>query len=149
MMYLIRQATRVVAAALVVGMFSTPSVAEDGAAVYEDVCARCHGLLAEQSSWRHYVPDDGSEAQVAVVLPQGPTLNGIVGRPAGIIEGYNYSKGMRAFAETGAIWDRETLDTFITNSRKFIKGTTMIVKLEEDRRAAVLDHLENTSRYSP
>ncbi|MEL6220884.1 MAG: hypothetical protein AAFR79_20930, partial [Pseudomonadota bacterium] len=64
--------------------------------------------------------------QLAVVMPQGPTLNGIIGRPVGIIEGYKYSKGMRAFAETGAVWDRETLEKLLTNSRKFVKGTYMI-----------------------
>ena len=126
---------------MALGLVPVSVSAQTGAEIYEDVCARCHGLF---SSW--HVPDG---AQLAVVLPQGPTLNGIVGRPVGIIEGYQYSKGMRAFAATGAVWDRETLDKFITNSRTFVKGTTMIVRLKENERALVLDHLEAVSPYTP
>lgn len=148
-MFSLRQTARTLAMLMMLGSTSTRANAEDGAAVYEDVCARCHGLLVEQSSWQQYVPEGGAGVQLAVVLPQGPTLNGIVGRPVGIIEGYKYSKAMQAFAKTGAIWDRETPDRFITDSRKFVKGTVMIVKLEEERRRAVLDYLERVSRYSP
>ncbi|MEO1494309.1 MAG: c-type cytochrome [Pseudomonadota bacterium] len=134
-------------AAVALGLSSTAATAQDGAAIYQDVCGRCHGLLEEQSSWQRFLPEDGSPVELAVVLPQGPTLNGIVGRPVGIIEGYSYSKAMRAFAETGAVWDRETLDNFLTNSRKFVKGTIMIVKLGEEDRASVLDYLEQVARY--
>lgn len=128
---------------------STPAHSESGADVYEDVCGRCHGLLVEQSSWQQYPPESGTGIELAVVLPQGPTLNGIIGRPVGIVEGYKYSKSMLAFAATGAVWDRRTLDDFLTNSRKFVKGTVMIVKLKEKRRTAVLDYLEKVSRYRP
>ena len=125
------------------------ATAKDGRAVYDDTCLRCHGLLEEQSSWHRYIPTDGSTVHLAVVTPQGPTLNGIVGRPAGIIEGYTYSKGMRAFAKTGAVWDRDTLDKFLSDSRKFVKGTFMIVKLSEEDRAMVLNYLENFAVYQP
>lgn len=128
------------------GLSSTIAIAKDGAKIYQDVCGRCHGLLQEQS-WQRFLPKDGAPIELAVVLPQGPTLNGIVGRPVGIIDGYSYSKAMRAFAETGAIWDRETLDKFLTDSRQFVKGTIMIVKLAEDDRASVLGYLEQVARY--
>ena len=146
MMISLMRSVRLISVLTALGCASQ-AFAEDGADVYQDVCGRCHGLLVEQSSWQQNVPMDGSKVELAVVLPQGPTLNGIVGRPVGIIEGYNYSKAMRAFAETGAVWDRNTLDTFITNSRQFVKGTVMIVKLEEDRRTLVLDYLERVARY--
>jgi len=131
------------------GLIAVPAKAKDGRAVYDDTCVRCHGLLQEQSSWRPFIPSDGSTVDLAVVTPQGPTLNDIVGRPSGIVEGYAYSKGMRAFAETGAVWDRETLDMFLTDSRKFVKGTFMILKLEEEDRALVLDYLESFAVYHP
>lgn len=146
----LRDHVRTLSAVLIAcGTFGAPAVAQDGQAVYDDTCVRCHGLLEEQSSWYRMLPEDGTEVQLAVVMPQGPTLNDIVGRPVGIIEGYKYSKGMRAFAETGAVWDRETLDKFITNSRKFVKGTYMIVKIEEADRKLVLDYLEQVARYQP
>ncbi|MGI9436762.1 MAG: c-type cytochrome, partial [Geminicoccaceae bacterium] len=128
---------------------SVSATAKDGSAIYDDTCVRCHGLLQEQSSWHQFIPTDGTTVDLAVVTPQGPTLNGIIGRPAGIIEGYTYSKGMRAFARTGAVSDRETLDKLLTDSRKFVKGTFMILKLEDEDRALVLDYLENYAVYRP
>ncbi len=128
---------------------SAAATAKDGRAIYDDTCVRCHGLLQEQTAWHQFIPSNGGTVDLAVVTPQGPTLNGIIGRPAGIIEGYAYSKGMRAFAETGIVWDRETLDKFLTDSRKFVKGTFMILKLEDEDRALVLDYLESFAVYRP
>lgn len=55
----------------------------------------------------------------------GPSLFGIVGRPPAALEGYRYSKGMRAYAESGAVWDEATLDAFLAKPRKLVKGTKM------------------------
>lgn len=55
----------------------------------------------------------------------GPHLVGIVGRAAGIIEDYKYSKAMIAKAEEGLVWDEETLALYLTKPKKFIKGTKM------------------------
>ena len=43
--------------------------------------------------------------------PVGPILYGVAGRTPGSAS-YNYSKAMRAFGESGAVWDEATLDTF-------------------------------------
>lgn len=140
----------VVTALLVI--LSPHSVAGDlgdtGEEIYEETCNKCHGLITQESSWLDYLPEDGSKVQVAVILARGPTLNGIVNRPVGIIKGYKYSKAMMAFGETGAIWDRETLDTFITDSRAMIKGY-MVLRMEEDDRKLVLDYLTNFAQYEP
>ena len=40
----------------------------------------------------------------------GPNLWGVVGRRAASGPGYNYSDSLRAEAERGLIWNRETLD---------------------------------------
>lgn len=117
-----------------------------GAEIYEETCNKCHGLITQESSWLDYIPEDGSEVQLAVILARGPTLNGVINRPVAIIEGYKYSKAMKEFAETGAIWDRETLDTFITNSRAMIKGY-MVLKLGEEDRKLVLDYLTSVALY--
>ena len=55
----------------------------------------------------------------------GPQLNGIVGREIASIEGYKYSKGMIAYAETQGIWSAEALDTYLLSPRKAVKGTRM------------------------
>jgi len=38
---------------------------------------------------------------------------------------------------------------FLTDSRKFVKGTFMILKLKDDDRALVLDYLESFAVYRP
>ena len=63
----------------------------------------------------------------------GPSLYGIVGRAAGSVEGYKYSK---AIADSGLVWDAETLDAYLTNPKKYLKGTKMAfpgLKKEKDR----------------
>ncbi len=50
----------------------------------------------------------------------GPNLFGIVGRPAGAVEGYNYSKALMA---SGLIWTDANLVEFLAAPEQFIKGT--------------------------
>ncbi|WP_136443178.1 c-type cytochrome [Pacificoceanicola onchidii] len=119
-----------------------------GEEIYEETCNKCHGLISQESSWYDFAPEDGSDVQLAVILARGPTLNGIVNRPVGIIKGYKYSKAMKAFAETGAVWDRETLDRYITDSRAMVKGY-MVLKLGEADRKLVLDYLTSVALYQP
>jgi len=52
----------------------------------------------------------------------GPNLFGILGKKAGSIEGYKYSK---ALSKSGIIWDEATFKDFIAKPRKVIKGTKM------------------------
>ena len=55
----------------------------------------------------------------------GPILNGIVGAPIGAVEGFKYSKAMKALGEEGAVWDDENLTAFLTKPKKFLKKTKM------------------------
>ena len=52
----------------------------------------------------------------------GPPLNNLLGRKAGSVDGYKYSKAMK---NSGVVWDEESLDKFLTKPRKFIKRTKM------------------------
>lgn len=119
---------------------------EDDAAraLYVKVCSKCHGLLQEDTlSWRPetlLVP--------AVTAPLGPTLNGIYLRPAGIIEGYAYSRAFRAMA-TGWVWDEDALDGWLTSSQDFIRGSTMWLKVEDARRGKIITYLKTYARYRP
>jgi cytochrome c2 len=73
----------------------------------------------------------------------GPSLYGVVGRAAGSIEGYKYSKAM---AGSGLVWDAETLDAYLTNPKKYVNGTKMAfagLKKEKDR-ANVIAYLATT-----
>jgi cytochrome c len=70
----------------------------------------------------------------------GPSLYGVVGREAGLVEGYKYSKAM---AGSGLVWDAETLDGFLTKPKSYLKGTKMSFAglKKEDDRANVIAYL--------
>ena len=52
----------------------------------------------------------------------GPPLNNLLGRKAGSVDGYKYSKAMK---NSGVVWDEESLDKFLIKPRKFIPKTKM------------------------
>lgn len=52
----------------------------------------------------------------------GPTLHGIVGRPAGAIEGFTYSDANK---NAGITWDAETLYAYLENPREYLPGNRM------------------------
>lgn len=94
-------------AVLISGMMQFPVFAQD-AALGEKVfnkCRACHQI--------------GEGAKTVV----GPPLNGIVGRKAGIIEGYAYSDANK---NSGITWDEATLTEYLKNPRARIQGTKMI-----------------------
>ena len=55
----------------------------------------------------------------------GPHLNDVIGRVAGSVEGFKYSKAMKTAGEEGIVWTSETLTPYLTNPKDFIKGTKM------------------------
>ena len=52
----------------------------------------------------------------------GPPLNNLLGRKAGSVKGYKYSKAMK---NSSVVWNEESLDKFLTKPRKFIPKTKM------------------------
>ena len=52
----------------------------------------------------------------------GPSLHAVVGRPAGSVPGYSYSKAMAA---SGVVWTDEALETYLENPRTHVPGTKM------------------------
>jgi cytochrome c len=52
----------------------------------------------------------------------GPQLNGVVGRPAGSLEGYNYSNAMK---NSGLTWDETTLAAFLRAPKQVVPRTKM------------------------
>ena len=71
-------------------------------------CTACHALTRS----------DGT-----VVLQggaTGPDLYGVVGRPAGGVEGYGYSAGLVALNAAGHIWDEASLAAFIANPNGYL-----------------------------
>lgn len=52
----------------------------------------------------------------------GPNLNGLFGRKAGTLAGFAYSPSMKAY---GVTWNEKTLDVYLTEPMKLVKGTKM------------------------
>ena len=52
----------------------------------------------------------------------GPHLLNIVGRAAGAVEGFKYSKAMSG---SGLVWSEATLAGFLAKPKKYLKGTKM------------------------
>ena len=52
----------------------------------------------------------------------GPHLQNIMGRAAGTVKGFKYSKSM---AGSGLTWDKKTLRAYLKAPRKFLKGNRM------------------------
>lgn len=73
----------------------------------------------------------------------GPSLNGLVGRAAGSVEGFKYSKPLMDMAAAGLIWDEAAIQAFIENPKGFMKGTKMTFAglKKPDDRAAVIAYL--------
>jgi cytochrome c2 len=81
--------------------------------------------------------------QLAVALPYGPSLNGVLGRPAGTVPGYEYSRAFLA-ALRGVLWTRATLDRWITDSPAWVPGAIMVYRQPDPAiRARIIDYLEH------
>jgi cytochrome c len=74
----------------------------------------------------------------------GPSLYGIIGRPAGEVEGFNYTD---ANANSGIVWTKDVLFEYLEDPQGYIPGTRMIfpgLPKEEDRRN-VIAYLEQAA----
>lgn len=124
---------------LLAGLISATAGAQnaelaDGEKLYEKQCAICHGLLSRENTgeaaparlpWRHVqMAMAPSNDQIAVALGYGPQLRGVVGRPAGTVEGFQYSDAFLKKLQ-GKVWDEATLEKWITGSQTMVPGTFM------------------------
>ena len=68
----------------------------------------------------------------------GPNLWGVIGRKAGAISDYNYSKAMVAYAKE---WSYEEMNAYLIKPQAYIKGTKMAfagLRKEKDRASVIL-----------
>lgn len=70
----------------------------------------------------------------------GPNLYGVAGTRAGEGAGYGFSPAMK---NAKVVWDRDTLDRFITTPQAVVPGTKMAFPGVKDpaRRKAIVDYL--------
>lgn len=81
----------------------------------------------------------------------GPHLDGIIGRTAGSIDGFNYSLAMRAAGEGGLKWTRETLDSYLAKPSVFVAGNRMSFRGMSDAkdRSMLIEWLAAVSASAP
>ncbi len=70
----------------------------------------------------------------------GPSLYKVLGRPAGSIDGFQFSPAME---DADLVWDRDVLDAFLKNPEQVVPGTRMVFwGLDQAERDAVIRYLE-------
>ena len=137
------------AAAILMAGFGAGAAADEateGRPHYVEVCMKCHGLLkADPDSWT-----SRNLASPAVVMPLGPSLADVFGRPAGVVETYGYSRSFREALENPWVWDGDALDAWIADSQAFVSGTTMYVKVPDEAvRARIVAYLAHFAPWAP
>ncbi|MGI9480834.1 MAG: c-type cytochrome [Hyphomicrobiales bacterium] len=103
-------------AAMASGAFADEPDLKKGEKVYKK-CKACHVVDKEKNK-------------------VGPHLVGLIGRKAASIEGYKYSKAMKAKGEEGLVWSEEVLLEYLIKPKEYVKGTKMAfggLKKEKDR----------------
>jgi cytochrome c len=69
----------------------------------------------------------------------GPRHRGVVGRMAGAVPGYAYSPALKS---SHIVWDRESLDRWLTNPQAFVPGAKMFFAIANPQdRADVIAYL--------
>lgn len=104
--------------------------ASDGAKIFKK-CAACHSIAS------------GGANKI------GPALWGVLGRKAGSISEYKYSKAMLAY---GRPWTFEEMNGFLIKPKDWVKGTKMSfagLKKAKERAAVILYMNENTDNPLP
>ncbi len=90
-----------------------PAFADGDAAAGEKdfkKCKSCHAIT------------DASGEKIVKGGKVGPNLFGVIGRAAGSVEDYKYSKSLLAAGEAGLIWDADSLAEFIQDPKAYLKA---------------------------
>ena len=113
----------------IMALFASTS-STDGKKIFKK-CAACHSI------------SEGGKNKI------GPALWGVLGRPAGSVTDYKYSKAMAAY---GKNWSFEEMNGFLTKPKDWIKGTKMSfagLKSAKERAAIILYMNKNTNSPLP
>jgi len=87
------------------------AVAQRGKALFQRQCGACHQVAQ---------PRNGV----------GPTLQGVIGRAAGTVQGFNYSPALKSSAIT---WTPEALDSYLANPAARVRGTRMAQRVPDEQ----------------
>src|SRR5688572_32741847 len=87
---------------------------ERGNQFFQTSCALCHS--------------DSLGAGNTVVIKQGPTLVGVMGRKAGTSPHFGFSQALK---DSGLVWNAETLHSYLTDPPTTVSGTTMSMSVPD------------------
>ena len=113
-----RWTARVLAAAACLLSAAAARAGDRGEAVFKRNCALCHSVESGKNK-------------------VGPSLAGVVGRPAGSAPDFSYSSANKA---SGIVWTKAKLDEYLADPQKVVPGTLMLfpgLKNPEDRQAVI------------
>ncbi|MBK8018790.1 MAG: hypothetical protein JNL33_14110 [Betaproteobacteria bacterium] len=113
----------------------------EGEKLYTAQCQICHGKAAAVDASEALLPARGpgmvlaaaqhGRSDVPVTLafapPFGPPLNGVYGRKAGSVPGFDYSSTLLATLKD-LVWDDASLNVWITNPQAWVPGVYMFYK---------------------
>jgi cytochrome c len=93
---------------------ATPVLAANDAAQGEKDFAKCKAC--------HSIVDGDNAIQKGGKV--GPNLFGVIGRPVGTEEGYNYGPGFKEIVEKGLVWDEEKLAHYVVDPNGWLQQET-------------------------
>lgn len=69
----------------------------------------------------HVVVDDEGNLLAGKKAKTGPNLYGVIGRQAGIVEGFRYGKSIVEAGEAGLIWEQDEFAAYVQDPKKFLQ----------------------------
>jgi cytochrome c len=106
-----------VAAGMAVAQDKPAGDAARGRSVFDKRCITCH-----------------------VNSEMGPKYRGLIGRKAGTVAGFDYSKALQ---ESGIVWSEELIDRWLTNPDKLVPGNLMGFRVRDaQERADIVAYLK-------
>jgi len=95
---------------------------QQGKTAFQHQCSVCHSLTANRV---------------------GPILSGVYGRKSGSVPEYGYSSALQS---STVVWDKTTLDKWLTSTRDFIPGQKMNTSISDpQKRADIIAYLQSIS----
>lgn len=95
----------------------------DGAALYQSKCGGCHSIATNRI---------------------GPAHQGLFGRKAGTVPGYQYSSALKA---SQIVWNDKTLDRWLSGPQRMVSGSKMFAVVpNQAERTAIISYLRSATK---
>ncbi|WP_374684865.1 cytochrome c family protein [Mesorhizobium sp. J428] len=100
----------------------TAKTVATGAFVLVATMAYAQDIEAGKAAFRKCVACHATDTTTNKV---GPHLGDVIGRTAGTVEGFNYSKAMKDAGAAGLVWDDAHLTEYLVAPKAKVPGTKM------------------------